>query len=205
MILFISNATFLFFRVLVTMLLISKLSHAYLTSSFDMNIGQSSFSAKTSNDSRTIGSFSTIEMNYCLRNSSMGLAYAMSFFEVVNSKEGALALTRFSVGPRYYPMGMNGNKVIIDNDVVAKIWKATPYIGGSMGLTNISTQVYNASMFDLGFRFGVEIPLTPRLLLNAQYGFSESFGSSSVGDAKNISYSGTVATVGIIISGVGEM
>lgn len=189
---------------LLALQLISFRSEAYLTSSFDLNLGQSSFTAKASTDTRTIDSFSTLEMNYCLRNSSLGIAYAISFFELVNSKEGSLALTRLSLGPRWYPIGMNGNKVLIDNDVIAKIWKATPYIGGSFGLTNLSTKAYNASLFDLGIRVGVEIPLSPKFLLNAQYIMSQSMSSSSKSADTQISYSGNSATLGLLISGIGD-
>lgn len=189
---------------LIGPLLFSLKSPAYLTSSFDINLGQSSFNAKTSNEQREIDSFSTLEMNYSLRNSSMGVSYALSFFELVNSKEGSLAMTRLSFGPRWYPLGMNGNKVLIDNDVIAKIWKATPYLGGSLGLTNLSTKDYNASLFDLGIRFGVEVPLSPSLLLNAQYIISQSFSSSSKGEASNVSYSGNSITIGVLVSGIAD-
>lgn len=189
---------------LIGLQLISLNSAAYLTSSFDANFGQSSFIATTTTDTRTIDSFSTVEMNYSLRNSSLGIAYAFSFFEVVNSKEGSLAFTRLSFGPRWYPMGMNGHKVVIDNDVIAKIWKPTPYLGGSFGLTNLSTTTYNASLFDLSLRFGVEIPISPKLLLNAQYIFSQSMSSSSKSKDTEINYSGSSATLGILISGIGD-
>ena len=183
---------------------IPNASFAYLTSSFDVNVGQTSFVAKAGTDTRTIDSFSAVEMNYSLRKSSLGVAYAISFFEIVNSKEGSLAMTCLSFGPRWYPIGMNGNKVLIDNDVVAKIWKATPYLGGSLGITNLSTEIYNASMFDLGIRFGVEIPISPKLLLNAQYNMSQSVSSSSKSKDTEISYSGSSAMLGLLISGIGD-
>jgi hypothetical protein len=174
------------------------------SSSFDVNFGQSSFNAKTSNDTRTIDSFSTIQMNYCLRKPIAGVAYCLEFFELLNSAEGALAMTRMSLGGRWYPLGMNGNKVIIDNDVTAKIWKATPFVGGSLGLTNLSTKAYNASLFDLGIRFGVEIPLSPKLLLNVQYLMNNSTAASAKSEAANISYSGNSAILGLLFSGIGD-
>ena len=189
---------------LLCFFLIPFSTHAYLTSSFDVNIGQSSFIAKAGDDSRTIDSFSAVEMNYSLRNSSLGIAYAITFFELMNSKEGALALSCISLGPRWYPIGMNGNKVLIDNDVVAKIWKATPYLGASLGLTNLSTKIYNASLFNLGMRFGVEIPISPKFLLIAQYVLNQSMSSSSKSIDTEISYTGNSATLGLLISGIGD-
>lgn len=134
----------------------------------------------------------------------MGLAYAIEFFELLNSREGSLAMTRLSVGPRWYPMGMNGSKVLIDNDVVAKIWKATPYVGASLGLANLSTKAYNASLFDLGLHFGVEIPMSPKYLLNVQYIMNSSMSASAKSESTGISYSGSSATIGLLISGIGD-
>lgn len=134
----------------------------------------------------------------------MGLAYCMSFFEIINSKDGYLTFTRFSLGPRWYPRGMNGGRVIIDNDVQARVWRATPFIGMNLGISNLSVKEYNASLIDLTPRFGVEIPLTAKILLLGQFIVSTSLSSSSSGEAKDISYQGSSAMLGIVISNFGE-
>jgi hypothetical protein len=181
-----------------------KSLRAHMTSDVDFNFGQSSFQVKYQvngqDASQTLDSFSTLELNYYLRQASTGIAYSMSFFELLNSQEGLLALTRISAGFRWYPLGMNGSRVIIDNDVVAKFWKPTPFIGLSLGLVNISTIELNASLTDLTPRMGAELPLTNRVLLVGQLIFATTLGSSAPSQAKAISYQGQSALFGIVVT-----
>jgi hypothetical protein len=174
---------------------------AFLTSDFDINVGQSSFQAKfqanREDQTKNLSSLSSVEFNYNLRQSSSGIAYNMSFFEMLNTKEGYLSFTRFSAGARWYPRGMNGGRVVIDNDVTAKIWKATPFFGVNLGVANMSVKEFNASFTDLTPRFGVELPLTSRVLLVAQFVVASSLSSGGASVAKAITYQGQSALIGI--------
>lgn len=115
-----------------------------------------------------------------------------------------LAYTRGGIGAKWFPLGMNGGIVIIDTDVKAKILKPTPFLGGNLGIANISTKDYNASSFDLTLRFGVEVPLTSSLLLNLQYLRSQSLLSSTKDSEKEVNYSGNSFLVGILLSNFGQ-
>lgn len=196
---------------MIRILLVSFLSlitaskaSAFLTSDFDINVGQSSFQAKfqanQTAQTKNLSSLASLEMNYNLRQSSNGVAYSMSFFELVSSADGFLSFTRFSAGVKWYPRGMNGGRVVIDNDVTAKIWKATPFVGAGIGLANMSVKEFNASFTDIVPKFGVELPLTSRILLIGQFELASSLSSAASSEAKSISYQGQSATIGVIMT-----
>lgn len=179
-------------------------SLAYLVSKFDINGGQSSFQVISNiNNEQQVQTLSTItalEMNYCLDQSSMNVSYCMSFFEMITSNISKLNFTRFSVGSRWYPLGMNGQRVIFDNEVWGHFWKATPFVGLSLGLANASVQEYNASFTDFVFRVGSEFPLTSRILLLGQIQLASSLSSGSKSNSKSASYQGESILLGIVLT-----
>lgn len=179
-------------------------AYGAFTSQFDANLGQSSFRAKTSNNQRTIDSLSTIELVYGLVSAASGVSYTLNMFELVNSNEVSMAFTRVSVGSKWYPLGVNGSTVIIDNDVKAKIWKPTPFLGLNLGIVNLSTKDYNASLFDTTIRLGVEVPVTAQMLLNFQFLLSQSLSGSSKSQETQISYEGNSAMIGLVFSSLGQ-
>jgi len=172
-------------------------AQAFLLSSVDANIGFSSYRLELPTITKDLQSPTSIEVNY--NQSSTGLAYNFSIFEMYSSNEGTLAYSRFSVGLRYFPMGMNGARVIIDNTVQATVWKATPFIGFNFGIANASVKEFNASIIELAPRFGVEIPVTIDVLMQAQLLLvtGASTGGSS---ATEIKLSGVTGLIGFIFT-----
>lgn len=176
---------------------------ATFTSQFDANVGQSSFRVAAQNNERNVDSLSAVELVYALTSASTGVAYTLNMFEMIGSSEVPLAFTRLSLGCRWYPLGVNGSTVILDNDVKAKIWKPTPYLGGNLGITNLSTKDYNASLFDTTIRLGVEVPVTAMFLINIQYLMSQSLSGSSKGPERDINYAGNSIMIGFVFSSLG--
>lgn len=179
-----------------------------LISSFDVNTGFSSFRLKTGDFQSNLDSVYSLEANYNLKHAAWSTAYSMSFFELVEAQGRKLPYTRFSLGVRWYPMGMNGGRVIFDQGVSAQVWKSTPFIGLGVGLANVSINEANASMMDFSPRFGVELPFSTNFFLQGQLTLSSGTGGGAgasaggVVDYKQISYQGLSALVGLIYSGL---
>lgn len=173
-----------------------------MTSSFDANLGIANFQTKTSGFSKRISSISAIEMNYNLNHTSYNTAYSLSFYELAKTGDGAVTFTRLSLGTRWYPRGMSGGRLILDNDVVARLWMASPFVGMNIGISSMTIKEYNASFIDIGPRVGVEVPIGINILLIGQFVFNSSLSSSAGNSTKSVSYSGGSVTAGIVISGL---
>ncbi len=185
---------------------------AYLTSDFDVTIGYTDLSIKAGTDfNRTLSSFTFLELNYNLNIAGPSLTINLSFNEIVNSNLGNMPYTRLGLGVRWYPLGLNGQRIILDNQVVAKKWEPSPFMALSAGLASMSVvstvesdkEHFNAAMVDYFFKFGNEIPIAADWLLIGQLGYL--FGSSSAASSdsainlKNTSlqYSGMVIFCGV--------
>lgn len=195
---FVRNIRFIIFFVL---LLSSVEGWSYLRSDVDLGLGPISLDIKTSDLTKKLTSAAGLEFNYNLIHEAYNAAYCFSFYEVGKTDEGYLSFTRFAIGAKFYPTGLIGRKVILDNEVEAKLWKASPYMGLFLGISNTSVKEYNASAFDITPRVGVEIPVTAKLIMITQF---EIFSSLSQGvpssGAKNFNYTGFGAMLGIRIT-----
>lgn len=186
---------------LIATLAFSNKSWAFLRSDVDLGLGPISLDLSAGSNSKKLTSSAAFEFNYNLVQESLNFAYCFSFYEIFKSDEGDLSFSRFAIGGKYYPTGLNGQRLILDNEVEAKLWKASPYVGLFFGISNTSVKEYNASAFDLTPRLGVEIPATAKLIMLAQFEFFSSLaqGGSSSG-AKSFSYTGFGALIGIRVT-----
>lgn len=173
-----------------------------MTSSFDANLGIANFQTKTAGFSKTLTSISAIELNYNLNHTSYNTAYTLSFYELAKTDEGAITFTRLSLGSRWYPRGMSGGRLILDNDAFARVWKASPFVGFNLGISSMTVKEFNASFIDIGPKVGVEVPIGINTLLIGQFIFNSSLSSSAGDNSKSVSYSGASVTIGVVISGV---
>lgn len=190
-------------------LAVTSTARATLVSSVDADLGFTSFRVQSAGDvDKTISSVSSIEVNYALKHSTFSTAYTMSFFELLEAQGQKLPFTRWAAGVRYYPAGFNGSRLIIDQGIEAKVWRATPFIGFNIGISNISIKTdsattsnpdgaVNMSLLDLSPRFGIEMPITSDSLMQAQLALNSSMEGSSNQNRK-ASYSGLTASIGII-------
>lgn len=173
-----------------------------MTSTFDANLGIANFQTKSSGFSKSITSISALELNYNLNHTSINTAYTLSFFELLRTDEGAITFTRMSIGSKWYPRGMPGGRMIIDSDISARVWSASPFIGLNLGLSSMSIKEFNASFIDIGPKVGVEVPLGINIMLVGQFIFYSSLSSTAGESARSVSYSGGSVTAGITISGL---
>lgn len=172
-------------------------SRAALISQVDLGTGFSTLRLNSADYTGNLTGGVSLEVNYVLKQVSISSAYTLSFYEVLRA--GAIPFTRLSAGYRFYPRGINGGRMILDQGSEAQIWKPTPYAGFSVGFANVSIEQFNASLIDISPSFGAELPLTTRLLLQAQ--LSINTGSSmTASEAKKISYQGITALVGVILT-----
>jgi hypothetical protein len=172
-----------------------------MTSSFDANLGAANIQTKSGDFSKNLTSVSAIELNYNLNHTAANTAYTLSFAELLRTDEGSLTFTRLSLGSRWYPRGMSGGRLIIDNDVTARVWSASPFIGLGIGLSTMSIKEYNASFIDVGPKVGVEVPLSSSLLLLGQFTFTSSLSGNGA-ESKSVTYSGANVMVGVVFSGL---
>lgn len=177
---------------------LSKPAHAFFTSSVDINWGFSNYSLKALDFKKNLQSPAAIEVGYNLMQASSGIAYNMTFFEMLSTNDGYLNYTSFSVGVRYYPYGSNGSKTVLDNETQAIIWKTTPFVGLNLGLANCSVKEFNATLMEISPRFGAEIPITANILMLGQLVFTK--GNSSGGSSLAVSANGATGLLGIILT-----
>ena len=151
---------------------------------------------------RTLQSGSTVEANYNLNFSGASTAFQVSFFEIVDSEMGYLPLTRIAAGFRYYPVGLNGGKIILDNGARGRLWRASPFGSVNFGFTNISIRdpvgSFNAFILDALVKVGVEIPVATDWVLLGQFGYLMSvLGSDETDIEKSIDYGGIIVLGGL--------
>jgi hypothetical protein len=193
-------------------LLFSLPAQAHLTSDFDMALGYSSISIEVQDRvgviySPQLDSESTLEFNYNLNVSGPEISITMSFMEILESEIGSMPLTRLGLGVRWYPRGLNGSKILLDNQVMGRLWGPSPFVGIIFGLSNLSVNDtttlgssqlgFNAAVIDGQMNFGVEIPMTSDWMLTGRFSLLTSLLSNPNIDGMNLSYSGIQIFVGM--------
>lgn len=176
--------------VLIIILLFGTQLKAQLISDWDLNLGSSTFTYSLGSEVKN--SFETnshMEISYNLIHRGIHSALNISFSEVLNGDGVSLPYTRFAMGGRYYFLGLNGERTIYDTGAQVQSYKATPFIGINLGLSNLSVPGLNATFIDYAFRGGVEIPLTAQVLLVGQIGISSDLLSSSATADNRVQYS----------------
>lgn len=161
-------------------LLFSCGSHAAITSDWDLNLGYATLNYTYADSLKEkLESATALEVNYNLNTTLLNSALNLSFMEIYSSDGKQIPFTRMAVGGRYYFAGFNGEKVVYDSTVFAKVWRPTPFIGVNFGISNLSVEGFNASFVDFSLRAGVEIPLFAQTLLIGQMALSSSLTAAS--------------------------
>lgn len=168
---------------------------AHLTSNYDFNFGFTSFEVKAADSFKsTLESPTTIDFNYNLNMSAMKSAFSLSFSEMVTGPAGNLPFVRLGLGYRYYVLGLNGQRIVLDNDTDGRIWAPTPFIGLTFGLATLSIaegqSYFNASMVDGTVRLGAEIPIGSSWVLLGQFHYINSLALVGSSTDIDVSYSG---------------
>lgn len=152
---------------------------ANLISDWDVSLGSSTFNYQFGSElNESFETNSYIEFNYNLIHRGLDSALTFSFSEVLQGPTSYLPFTRFAIGGRYYFLGLNGERTIYETGISAQAFKATPFVGLNIGLSNLSVPGLNATFIDYALRGGVEIPLNSRILLLGQVGLGGDLVSS---------------------------
>ena len=191
----------------VLSLLSFNTAQGHLTSDFDVNWGASLINVEIGEvGTRSLESFTTVEIGYNLIFASVDTALNISFSEMASSNFGDLPFTRLAVGPRWYIRGLNGTRVIMGDQVQGKSWKPSPFLGLQAGFSNLSMSSeegeaanfnFNAAVIDINAELGLETPITNGILLVGQFSYLLSLLSNSEDEATALSYGGLQIFVGI--------
>lgn len=185
-----------------TMLLLTSPAYAALVSDWDISMGMISMKYSHRDLSDTLESSTALEVNYSIYQSAMDTAFTLTFMEVAGGGGHSLPYTRISMGARYYLMGINGLRTILDSRSEMRVWKASPFVAMNLGIGSLTVKTdeegggFNASLVDLNFRGGVEIPLGSDLLLIGQISVGSSMTSSKVED-ESVNYNFVSLLAGI--------
>jgi hypothetical protein len=189
----------------VAAFVIAQPAHAIQTAaSFDVNYAATALntqtgSAGTANTPRTLTSMSGFEANYNVAIFDYKTVTSLSLMQFENSNIGKVPLTRIALGASYHFIRINGQRILLDNEVEAKQWGISPAIELTIGISKLSINdnggtVFTASFIDVLPRFLLEIPLSSSFLLLLRAGYLTSV--SGGGSIYSIKYSGGVYDIG---------
>ena len=153
----------------------------------------------------TLQSFSGYEVDYNVALYDLKTVASISFTQFLSSTQGPTPITRFAIGGSYYFIRVNGQRVILDNQVEGRVWGVSPAFEFSTGINvlavkdqNNGSYDFNASIFDVLPRVRIEIPLSTTVMALFRLGYLMSLSNSN--QNYTISYKGMVASLGITLS-----
>lgn len=167
------------------------------------NLTVDSFSQTTGAQlkSRTLSSQTVFQIDYNVALFDYKTVASLSFTQVGKSNLGDLPLSRVSLGVSYHFLRVNGQRVVLDNQVEGKIWGISPAIELSTGLSVLSIKDpsdpntdFTASMVDLSPRLLVEIPATSSFLIILRAGYLVKILGGGIFDVR---YRGALFTLGV--------
>lgn len=174
-------------------------SRAELTSDFDASLGFASLTLTQGSSAslpRTLSTYTAFNFNYALNSPSINTAFLLSFDEFLTSINlGSVPYTRLGLGARWFPRGVNGSRIIFDDNSEGRLWKAMPFIEVSAGLVSLSVAAgessYNAALLDVRPGVGFEMPLTDDWLFVTHFQYYHSLSFKPPADvAKIVTYQG---------------
>ncbi|MBS1959203.1 MAG: hypothetical protein JST80_07030 [Bdellovibrionales bacterium] len=174
--------------------------------SFDLSYGITSLSIVSLNSSgsqllsRTMTSNSVFQIDYNVALFDYKTVATLSFTEVASSNYGSMPLTRIGLGASYHFIRVNGQRVVLDNQVEGKIWGVSPALELTFGLTVLSIKDtlnknvdFTSSMIDMMPRLLVEIPVSSSFLLMLRAGYLKTLMG---GGLYKVTYSGSMFSIG---------
>lgn len=178
------------------------------SSSFDMSYGITSISLSTVQTGsaqapilRTISSQTGFEIDYSVALFDYKTVATMSFMQYASSSLGQIPMSRIGLGASYHFLRVNGQRIILENGVEAKIWGVSPAIEVTLGINKLSINDpgnpsfnFTASFMDLLPRMVFEIPMSSTFLLLLRTGYIFSIGGSN--DFFTVKYDGFTMNIG---------
>jgi hypothetical protein len=197
----------LFLTTLLTSLLGGTAQAMSTAASFDLSYGILNLGIKTYDlngtlsRQRTLTSNSVFQIDYNVALFDYKTVATLSFMQVVKSNLGDFPYTRIGIGASYHFIRVNGQRVMLDNQVEGKIWGISPALELTLGLSVLSVNdptannlEFTASKIDAIPRLLVEIPAGPSFLIMLRAGFITSLVG---GGLFGVKYTGSVFNIGV--------
>lgn len=199
------QAHFILLFLLLAFNLGSCKAFAYLTSDTSFSMGLSSNTLSLSNTTQTITSTSMIDFTYNAYYQPLRSAFILNFTELASSNIGTLNENRIGAGLRWYVFGVNGERYVIDSQTEGRIFRPSPFLSLTGGMTTISVpsinkdkaQYFNAVALDWEFRAGVEIPITRSFYLVSQLSLLSSLPTYNSTTNESLAYQGVGFLLGL--------
>lgn len=199
--------------VLLLLCAFSNNSHSAVqtSSSFDINYALAglTISGQKTDDSarlydRSMFSLSGFELNYNVALYDYSTVAFISFYQLMSSSMNTpMPLGRIALGAVYHPFRMNGQRIVLDNQVEGKSWGISTAIELSVGITRLSIEdpelaqtQFTTALIDLLPRLLFEIPITPRFLLILRGGYFVPFIYKNKEASFQVYYQGYTFSVG---------
>jgi hypothetical protein len=167
----------------------------------DLTLKTSQVGSSTAALSTPVSSQTGLELDYNVALFDYRSAVAFSFTQFETSNAGKVPISRLAFGYSYYLFRINGQRVILDNQVEGKTWGVAPALELSVGINRLTinnkptgTLDFTAGVIDAIPRLLIEIPLSASFLLMLRGGTYLTLKGSSA--QYNISLSGGVFSVG---------
>ncbi len=181
-------------------------AHAIKTaSSFDLswasallNLTTTQVGGGSSVSTQRINSYTGLQLDYNVAMFDYRTVATIEFTQFQTSTLGPSPLSRVALGASYHLFRINGQRVILDNQVEGKVWGVSPALELSVGLSRLSVNGggldFTAGLIDAIPRLLIEVPMSTSFLLMFRVGsYLTVSGSSS---QYKISLSGTVFNLG---------
>lgn len=176
------------------------------TSSLDINYASANLVLKAidatgaPNTTRAVESRAGFEIDYNVALFDYKTVASLSFTQFLNSTAvGPSPFSRVALGASYHFIRVNGQRVVLDNQVEAKVWGISPSVELSFGLTKLSINAgrelaFTSSLMDVMPRLNIEVPFSSNVLVLFKMGYYTTLGSSSTN--YKILLSGSILEVG---------
>ncbi len=191
---------------LFVLLFFSSKAHAIKTaSSFDLSYGIAAYTVNAFDSSgqlaetRTLSSKTGFQIDYNVALFDYRTVASLSFSQFQTSNIGDVPLTRLAIGGSYHFIRVNGQRLILDNEVESKVWGISPAIEMTLGINKLSINdtedfQFTSSLVDATPKLSVEIPVSSKILLILKGGYFLTLFSSS--SPFKINLSGPVFNLG---------
>jgi hypothetical protein len=156
----------------------------------------------TPSKTRTLSSLTGLQIDYDVALFDLRTVVSASFAQFMTSNLGSAPFNRVSLGVSYHFLRVNGQRVVMDNEVEGKIWGISPALELSLGVNKLSIKDpsdanfdFTSSLVDFMPRLLIEIPLSSNYLLLLRGGYYTTLSTN--GQFYDIKAHGMVLSLGL--------
>jgi len=196
--------------IVICLFALSPPAHAIKTAaSFDLSWATTSLTLDASDagsssvsKTRSLSSLSGLELAYDVALFDYRTVVSASFTQFMSSNLGSTPFNRVALGISYHFIRVNGQRVVLDNEVEGKVWGISPALELSLGVNKLSIKDpsdpnfdFTSSLVDLLPRVLVEIPLSSNSLLLLRGGYYTTLSTN--GQFYDVRAHGLVMSLGL--------